>query len=204
VLRFQTKGARTLYCRARTRLRKTDGSAVLEFSIVLPLLVVFVVGIYDFSGAFNQKLKMEQAAQEGAIVAGAQPTGDIVVNSSSNPSDPESLRPVVYAVFNSLAASGVLPLANQGSCTLPPTAPGQSSLTWTYTFSGCSSTTGDTLTIAINRGLVTSAPVAVLTGVTVTYPYHWRFNRVIQLLIPGTIYTDVTNLNESAVVHSQM
>ena len=83
------------------------GSALLEFAISLPLLVVFVVGIYDFSGAFNQKQKIGQAAQEGAIVAGAQPMSDI----ERSPANPDSLQPVVTAVFNSLAASGVLPNA---------------------------------------------------------------------------------------------
>ncbi len=58
-------------------LEDARGSALLEFAITLPLLVVFVVGIYDFSGAFNQKQKIEQAAQEGAIIAGAQPMSDI-------------------------------------------------------------------------------------------------------------------------------
>src|SRR5450755_3143018 len=51
-------------------LKDVRGSALVEFAITLPLLVVFVVGIYDFSGAFNQKQKIAQAAQEGAIVAG--------------------------------------------------------------------------------------------------------------------------------------
>ncbi len=41
-------------------LKGAQGSAILEFAIVLPLLVVFVVGIYDFSGAFNQKQKIER------------------------------------------------------------------------------------------------------------------------------------------------
>ena len=59
-------------------LKGAQGSAILEFAIVLPLLVVFVVGIYDFSGAFNQKQKIEQAAQEGAIIAAAQPMSPIV------------------------------------------------------------------------------------------------------------------------------
>src|ERR1019366_6282848 len=95
-------------------VREARGSALLEFAIILPLLVVFVVGIYDFSGAFNQKQKIEQAAQEGAIIAGAQPTSDI-----ASPAAPDSLLPVVAAVFNSLAGSGVL----QG-CTLPATATG--------------------------------------------------------------------------------
>ena len=57
--------------------RDEQGAALLEFAISLPLLVVFIVGIFDFSGAFNQKQKIEQAAQEGAIIAGAQPMSDI-------------------------------------------------------------------------------------------------------------------------------
>src|SRR5208337_3330779 len=95
-------------------LGEEQGSALLEFAIVLPLLVVFVVGIYDFSGAFNQKQKIEQAAQEGAIIAGAQPMSDIAATNAN----PASLQPVVTAVFNSLAASGVVP---NGTCTPPGT-----------------------------------------------------------------------------------
>jgi hypothetical protein len=189
-------------------VREERGSALLEFAITLPLLVVFVVGIYDFSGAFNQKQKIEQAAQEGSIVAGAQPTSDI----ASTISDPESLHPVVIAVFNSLAGSGVLP--NGGlSCTpvspsTPvPAPPAPPSLTWTYTISGCSSAFGtDNLVIAINRGLAftASSPASVGTMVTVTYPYHWRFNSVVQLLVPGASYLPMTSLTESATVHNQM
>jgi len=52
--------------------KRSEGSALLEFAIVLPLLVVFIVGIYDFSGAFNEKQKIGHAAQEGAVAAGAQ------------------------------------------------------------------------------------------------------------------------------------
>jgi Flp pilus assembly protein TadG len=193
-------------------LHDVRGSALLEFAIVLPLLVVFVVGIYDFSGAFNQKQKIEQAAQEGAIVAGAQPMGDIQPGSTN----PASLLPVVTAVFNSLATSGVL--TNGTACTPPGTVSGPgtgpAALTWTYTIFGCSSADlNDPLLITINRGWVcgvpgpacpSGPPVAVGTVVQVTYPYHWRFNSVIQLLIPGANYAAVTQLTESATVHNQM
>jgi len=176
-------------------LREAHGAALLEFAITLPLLVVFVVGIFDFSGAFNQKQKIEQAAQEGAIIAGAQPMSDI----ASGNGNPDSLQPVVTAVFNSMVASGVVP---QGTCAPPvtPTHPG-SNLKWTYTISGCP----DDLVIVINRGWVSSSrpPVAVGTMVTVTYPYHWRFNSVIQLLFPGAKYAD-PKLTERATVHNQM
>src|ERR1022692_25362 len=180
-----------------------QGSSLLEFAIVLPLLVVFVVGIYDFSAAFNQKQKVEQAAQEGAIVAGAQPMSDI---QTGNPS-PDSLQPVVTAVFNSLAATGVLPNAGT-SCTPPaatrPTPPPPVGLTWIYTFSNCSAI-GDALKVTINRGWASGgSPAALGTSIQVAYPYHWQFNSVIQLLIPGAKCAALTQVTESATVHNQM
>ena len=194
-----SKSARSEALSVVSLLLDERGAAILEFAIALPLLVLFVVGIYDFSGAFNQKLKMEQAAQGGAIIAGTQPTSDIV---SSN-GNPVSLQAVVAAVFNSLAGSGVLPSANQGAC-VPPGTPGPvSGLTWTYTISGCNSayTSNNDLKIVINRASVSSGPPAALcTLVTVTYPYHWRFYGVIQSLFS----TNYTSLSESATVHNQM
>ena len=217
--------------RAQRLLRKTDGSAILEFAISLPLLVVFVVGIYDFSGAFNQKQKIEQAAQEGAIVAAAQPTNDLTVGSSYNSQGgPLSLQPVVAAVFNSLAGSGVLAQANQGSCSLKPPLnvnqlpqPGLTvgPFTWVYTISGCSgypgdsnrgcmSDSGNNLWIVINRDWIgpsvsiqgeTIAPVG--TSVTVSYDYHWRFNSAIQLLFPDAGYKPKTCISETSTVLNQ-
>jgi hypothetical protein len=40
--------------------------------------------------------------------------------------------------------------------------------------------------------------------VTIVYPYHWQFNSVIQLLIPGANYAAITQLTESATVQNQM
>jgi Flp pilus assembly protein TadG len=172
-----------------------QGAALLEFAISLPLLVVFTVGIFDFSGAFNQKQKIEQAAQEGAIIAGAQPMSDIATANA----DPVSLHPVSAAVFNSLVGSGVLPSGT--SCTAPGTASGGANLTWTYTMTGCP----DILAITINRGVVfnASTPAVVGSAVTVVYPYHWRFNSVIQLLIPGASYAATTQVTETSTVHNQ-
>ena len=195
----------------RRLLRQQDGSAILEFAIALPLLVVFVVGIYDFGGAFNQKQKIEQAAQEAAIIAAAQPTSDLqpVAGSTANP---DSLLPVVTAVVNSLGGSGVI---DSASCAAPkaagPSGP-RPTLTWTYTIRSCSSLyPKDKLVITINRGWIAaisksgqSGLYAVGTKVTVAYPYNWRFNSVIQVLIPGANYAPETNLSESATVHNQM
>jgi Flp pilus assembly protein TadG len=178
--------------------RDEQGAALVEFAIVLPLLVVFVVGIYDFSGAFNQKQKIAQAAQEGAILAGAQPTNDIQTSNGN----PDSLQPVVTAIFNSLAGSKVLPNANTGTCKIPSPIPTRANLKWTYKISPCP----DDLLITIDRGWVSTGgpPVAVGTVVTVSYPYHWRFNSVIQLLFPGASYAATTTLSESSTVQTQI
>ena len=178
--------------RAAPSRSASRGSALLEFAIVLPLLVVFIVGIYDFSAAYNQKLKMEHAAHEGALAAVGQPTGD------EDAPNPDSLQPAVEVVFNALASKGVLPLGNQGSCKTPVVGTPNGGVSWTYTISGCP----DDLVITIDRG-VYSAP-AVATAVTVSFPYHWRFNSVIQLLVPGASYAATTNLQQTATVHNQM
>jgi hypothetical protein len=196
-----SKNARSGAAGSVNLLGDVQGAALLEFAISLPLLVVFVVGIYDFSGAFNQKQKIEQAAQEGAIVAGAQPTSDI-----ASPTAPDSLLPVVAAVFNSLAGSGVI-----RGCALPAAPTLLPPLTWKYKISGCP----DDLFITINRGCVCGSclpaaacasgpPFPVGTVVTVVYPYTFRFNSVIQLLFPGATYAHTTPLTESATVHNQM
>jgi Flp pilus assembly protein TadG len=179
-------------------LRDAQGAALLEFAISLPLLVVFVVGIYDFSGAFNEKQKIEQAAQEGVILAGAQPMSDID-HSNGNPG---SLQQVVAAVFKSLDGNHVV--AQGGTCTpAAATVTMTGYLEWTYTIHGCP----DDLTVRINRGWVpqpVTSPSSVGTLMTVIYPYHWRFNSVIQLLIPGATYSATTFLTETVKVHNQL
>lgn len=184
-------------------LKDMQGSALLEFAIALPLLVVFLVGIFDFSGAFNAKLKIHHAAQLGAIVAGSQPTSDLDPSNSN----PDSLQPVVTVIFNSLAADGVLPLANQGTCKTPVAATSNAGLTWNYQIPGCSSVSTDNLMIVIDRGVVPGGgpPVAVGTTVQVQYPYRWRlFGSAIQLLFPGnTNYAGPTTLTEEATAHNQ-
>ena len=44
---------------------------------LLPLLVVFVVGIFDFGGAFNLKQMLNNIAREGARFASSLPTNDL-------------------------------------------------------------------------------------------------------------------------------
>jgi Flp pilus assembly protein TadG len=215
---YVSKGASKALRVSANLVAEQRGSALLEFAISLPLLVVFVVGIYDFSGAFNEKQKIEQAAQEGAILTGAQPMSDIAPGGTGVTTNPDSLQPVVTAIFNSLAGNGVLTNPNQGTCKPPFAASAQSGLTWTYSITGCSSNpsgtapgcmndVSDTLWIVINRAWVSptaSGPVVVGTTVQVSYDYDWRFNSVIQLLFPHSGYSARSCLTETSSVHDQI
>ena len=177
---------------ARAR-KPSEGSALLEFAIALPLLVVFIVGIYDFSGSFNQKQKISHAAQEGAVAAGAQPMIDLDPGNGN----PNSLQQVVTVITTSLTANNVIP---QAGCD-PPAGVWVSGLKWQYTIA-CA----DSLTIIIDRGVIVAAgpPATIGTTVEVSYPYRWRFHSVIQLLFPGAVYANAPLLDESATVHNQM
>ena len=54
------------------RMREQDGAELVEFAISLPLLVVFVVGIYDFGAAFTLKQKLGNITLEAARIAASQ------------------------------------------------------------------------------------------------------------------------------------
>src|SRR5258708_17914993 len=57
--------------------RSDRASQIVEFAVSLPLLVFFVVGIFDFSSALSLKQKLTNAAREGARVAAAGPFSDL-------------------------------------------------------------------------------------------------------------------------------
>jgi hypothetical protein len=115
--------------------------------------------------------------------------------------NPDSLQPVVAIILNSLVADNVLPQANGLTCTVSTALVGNSgALKWTYTWSACPD-----LKIEIDRGVLVGAgpPASVGTSVRVTYPYQWRFNSVIQLVVPGAAYAATTDLTETATVQNQ-
>ena len=145
--RFRIPHRRTV-----SRLRDAQGAALLEFAISLPLLVVFVVGIYDFSGAFDQKQKIEQAAQEGAIIAGAQPTSDI-----TSPTAPDSLAPVVVGSLQLAGRQWSSARLHTASCSI------RNWLGVAIPLSGCP----DSLIITINRGTVVNSVSPAVVGTVV-------------------------------------
>src|ERR1700679_1030226 len=89
----------------RSPLRNTDAAALIEFAVSLPLLVVLVIGIFDFGGAFNLKQELNNAAREGAIFGASQPTNDLLIATGT----PPSVDAVRYLVAAYLQGAGMNP-----------------------------------------------------------------------------------------------
>lgn len=183
-------------------LSHTDASSLAEFAISLPLLVVLVVGIFDFGGAFNQKQELNNAMREGARFGASQPTNDLCPGSSCTaPPSVDAIRVLVdsYLLAAHLNDCGL------STATLPP----GSNLTWTYAPASLGSGCAGPLTLTIIRGYPNCGlpnpaqpPPTVnipCTTVKITYPYLWHFNSVIQLLVPGSNYA-LTPISTSATV----
>src|SRR5208283_4227082 len=111
----------------REQLRRDDhGAQIVEFAVALPLLVVFVVGIFDFSGAFTLKQKLTNAARDAARAAAADPISDLGATL------PVSANDAFYTIDNYLLANqindcGITP-GGSVSVTGPPS--------WTFVASG--------------------------------------------------------------------
>jgi Flp pilus assembly protein TadG len=179
-----------VFCQAKlsARIQGTDAAALIEFAVALPLLVVLVVGIFDFGGAFNLKQKLNNAAREGARFASIQPTNDLAL------AQPPSVNAVRFLV------DSYLQMAQINDCGLGTASMvGAAQLTWQFTGSG----NGCSMTLTVNRGALIQETVGgvqvtmLCTTVNITHPYQWHFNNVIQLLVPGANYA-FTDLHSDA------
>ena len=193
--------------------RGDGGAQLAEFAIALPLLVVFVVGIFDFSGAFTLKQKLTNVARDAARVAAADPANDVPNTSAAVPASVTDAYQLIWNYFsaNQINSCG-LTLASSGTLASPAT--------WTYTnhANGCAL---PGLTITINRGYyfpeasgttpatVSCTPQAlggqaavIATCVSIQYVYQWRFGRVASLLgsttaLPSSINVTAVAMNEN-------
>jgi len=192
------------------RCRDERAAQIVEFAVSLPLLVVFVVGIYDFSGAFTLKQKLTNIARDTARIAAADPASDLTNPNNAN-GLPTSVNDAFQALQNYLSANNI---ANCGITA--PAAP--SALTWTFTASSC---TAGVETFTINRGYyysslggglpsatcaagaIGSGNLAVIsTCVSIQYVYKWQFGRVASLIgsttaLPTSITVTAVAMNEN-------
>jgi Flp pilus assembly protein TadG len=194
------------------RLCNEDRAAqIVEFAVALPLLVVFVVGIFDFSGAFTLKQKLTNVARDAARAAASDPASDLTAP-QNGATGPISVWDAEQIVDNYLIANHL------SDCGLSSTTGTASGLTWTYTATtGCPA---GGLTLIVNRGYyfpasATGQPASlnctvqaagtqtavISTCVSIEYPYQWRFGRVASIL--GSATALPTQINASAVVMNE-
>lgn len=176
-------------------LRGTEAAAIIEFAVALPLLIVLVVGIFDFGGAFNLKQELNNAAREGARFGAAQPTNDI----SATNLKPPSVDAIRFLV------DSYLQTAHINDCGLSAIAepPQGGGMVWVYNAStGCPGP--GALSLTISRAVVVPVTIGgatvnmLCTTVNISYPYQWHFKNVIQLLVPGANYSFLGNIQSNA------
>ena len=191
-------------------VRQDRAAQLVEFAVSLPLLVLFVVGIFDFSAAFTLKQKLTNVARDAARVAAADPSADVGNLTSGVPS---SITHAFKVIDSYLTAN------NLNDCGLASKTPSSSGVTWTYTVAP----TGNPpcgITVIINRGYyfpVTSTTAPALncqsqapggqtalvgTCVSIQYAYAWRFGRAAGLLgrntaLPADLSAVAVSLNEN-------
>jgi Flp pilus assembly protein TadG len=186
-------------------------SQIVEFALSLPLLVLFVIGIFDFSTAVSLKQKLTNAAREAARVAAADPSNDL---SGSSLPMPVSVRDALEVADNYLISERL----NDCKLTGASPTPG-ADLTWSFNAqnNGCGS---PGVTLTINRGYffpqtataapsgsctssqpTTSQTAAIGTCVILQYPYKWQFGGVSGLF--GGTFLGPTVITATAVAFNE-
>jgi Flp pilus assembly protein TadG len=174
------------------------GAQLVEFAVALPLLVLFIVGIFDFSGAFTLKQKLTNIARDAARVAASDPSNDLASTFASGTA-PASVVDAYNLVHNDLAANQI------NDCGMRATSvTSAGTLTWQYKVTpSAGAPCGIILTI--NRGYVfpstsTTPPsstctsqtvgitqtAVVATCVSIQYNYAWKFGGVSKILGANT------------------
>lgn len=193
--------------------RREDAAQLVEFAVSLPLLVVFVVGIFDFSGAFTLKQKLTNVARDAARVAAADPITDLGMTSGI----PLSVSDAFYVIHNYMLANNI------NDCGLKVTDGALTLIRETWQFSAGSPGSPCGIIITINRGYyfplpVTSTPPPLTcrpvppagggqtqivgTCITIQYSYPWRFGQAASLLgrntpLPSMITAQAVVPNEN-------
>lgn len=178
----------------------SKGSQLLEFALSLPILLILVVGVWDFGSAFALKQKLTNAARTGARI--------VVSTPMNNPTPAPGCSSTVPCAIVS-AATGVkqyLTDASLGGSWMNPSSPSASTACpsgeWTYN----SSTSGESLVIQADvaitpAGSVVSAVTAPsgsidATEVTLTWPLKWGLGAfLLSGVFPNHVSTSVTMVN---------
>jgi Flp pilus assembly protein TadG len=151
--------------RSARQLGSADGAEIAEAALVLPLVFMLLLGIIWFGRAFNIYATIQQAAQQGAIVAARSSCA-----TCGNQTSDSAVTAVVEAVMKSANLDMTQIISNAPAspvfCANPP-----------YPAGGCS-TKSDNVTVCRNVQLnppATTQPVQCGTAVMFQYPFTFNF-----------------------------
>jgi Flp pilus assembly protein TadG len=171
----------------RGERRSSSGAQFVELAFVLPILLLLVIGIWDFGSAFELKQELTNAAHSGARV--------FVSASSTNPANATGCSTAVpcSVVAAATAVQQYLTGASLDGSWITPSSPTNNpavgSCEWTWTSSSTSNGTTSTYSLDIQGALwlapdgtilpqnasVIPAGSARATQVTLQYPVHWSW-----------------------------
>jgi Flp pilus assembly protein TadG len=202
------------------RLRDERAAQIVEFAVALPLLMVFVVGIFDFSSAYTLKQKMTNIARDAARIGAADPANDLLAPSTSAllPASVIDAYEAIsgYLTSNQINQCGMTMNSNTGGS-------GRSWAMWTFTGTG-NGCPGSGITVVINRAYYFPASTSgeqpavstcqqsqsagaqtslVATCVSIQYAYQWQFGRVSGLLGSNIVLPPTSNITAVAVAMNE-
>jgi Flp pilus assembly protein TadG len=190
--------------------RDERAAQIVEFAVALPLLILFVVGIFDFSNAFTLKQKLTNIARDTARTVAAEPTSDL------QNAMPLSVSDAFYLIDNYLQKNNI---SDCGVKVSDGSLVSGAVLTWSFSVAPSGSSTCG-ITIIVNRGYYFPVPFLdqppgpnctvhpnagsaqmVATCISIQYAYPWRFGQAASLLgrntpLPPTISAQAVSGNE--------
>ena len=170
------------------------GSQLVELAISLPVLAVIAIGIAQFSGAYNLKQILNNAAREGARTAASQYSD---YGTLSNCTGGSCVAAAAESVSNYLQGAGVNP-----ACAFSTTGTSVGTFAWqfTSTSSGCGSAV-----LLIEQGVpIGSGPVVKSARVTLTYPSQYSMGSLFNMLSPGSSTVMPSTLTSNAIMPDLM
>jgi Flp pilus assembly protein TadG len=178
------------------RLRSQKGAAYLEFALVLPFFLIFVMGLVEFGRGFNIYHNLTNACREGARQAAMQDSNQITATSATN------IRNRVVSYMNSLGLE---------TSHYPATAANPNSTNYVYAQAGqypngayLLVNQGETIPQKdANGNIIGGGNYYVASKVELRYPYTFPFfSRVIRLLVPSTAFDGTIHIRNSATMEN--
>ncbi len=167
------------------QLQRERGSQLLEFALTVPILLLLVVGAWDFGSAFVLKEKLTNAAREGArIVVSNSLVSSPTCAGNSIPCPITSAENAVVQYLNNAGLNASCLGSATVTTTYSPGPPPAGLAAWTWSCNG--------ITLAINRW----DAAGLDTSVSLTYPVQWSISNFFGVtVIPSQITTQVAMPN---------